>query len=100
SWIGNVTDEDAMIFFRKKNIQFERIMILRGQKKMYIPNDDTLFIETATLFDFCDLIFSAKKLYCLTSGTATLASAIGKPAIVFYGKQQKDGFKHYKKHTY
>lgn len=100
SWIGNVTDEDAMIFFKKHDITFDYIMKLRGNKTLYIPNAFTKFIETPTLFDFCDLIFSCKQLYCLTSGTATLASALDKPAVVFWGKEQFVGFQHFKKHNY
>lgn len=100
SWVGNMVAEDAMWFFKKMNISFERVMKLRGNKVMYIPNKETEFIETIRLEDFCDLIFSAKKLYCLTSGTATLAAALSKPAFVFYGAQQLDGFKHYAKHEY
>jgi hypothetical protein len=39
-------------------------------------------------------------LYCLTSGTATIASALGKPGIVFFGKEQCVGFQHSKIHEY
>jgi hypothetical protein len=100
SWIGNVTNEDAMIFFKKHNVKFDFIMKIRGEKKMFIPTDTTKFIETPTLDDFCDLIFSSKNLHCLTSGTATLASALGRPSIVYYGIEQCDGFKHDKIHNY
>jgi hypothetical protein len=100
SWIGNVIDEDAAIFFRKKNIRFDYVMKLRNKKVLFIPDSKTRFIETPTLQDFCDLIFSCKRLYCLTSGTATLAAALKKTATVFYGTQQEDGFKHNKKHEY
>jgi hypothetical protein len=100
SWIGNVIDEDAMIYFKKNKIHFDYVMKLRGNKTMFIPNEATKFIETPTLFDFCDLIFSCKQLYCLTSGTATLAAALKKPAIVFWGKEQFAGFQHFKKHDY
>lgn len=100
SWIGNVTKEYAMIFFRKNNIRFDYVMKLRGAKVMFIPDDSTGFIETKTLKDFCDLIHSSKELYCLTSGTATLAAAIGKSATVFYGSEQYEGYRHYKEHEY
>lgn len=100
SWIGNVIDEDAMIFFRKNDVKFDYVMKLRGNKVMFIPDGRTKYIETHTLFDFCDLIHSSKKLYCLTSGTATLASALGKSATVFYGQEQEPGYRHYPSHEY
>ena len=75
-------------------------MKIRTEKVLYIPKPNDLFIETPTLQDFCDLIYSSKELFCLTSGTATLAAAIGKPAIVFYGANQGKGFRHSKMHQY
>ena len=100
SWIGNVIDEDANLYFKSKNINFDFVMKLRGNKVMYLPNKNSKYIETPSLQDFCDLIASSKKMYCLTSGTATLASALQKSCTVFYGIGQEDGFKHYKKHNY
>jgi hypothetical protein len=100
SWIGLCTKEDAMTFFKRNNIQFDAIMKLRNGKHFYLPTDKEEFIETATLEDFCDLIYSCKELYCLTSGTATLADAIGKKAAVFYGKGQPVGYQHSRIHDY
>jgi hypothetical protein len=100
SWVGNIDPLDTMSFFKQKNYSFEKIMTLRGSKHLYIPSEYSSFITTETLFDFCDLIHSSKKLYCLTSGTATIASALGKPAIVFFGKEQCIGFQHSKIHEY
>lgn len=100
SWIGESTAQDAMSYFKKKKIQFEAVMKLRKGKHFYISTGQEKFIETPTLKEFCDLIFSAKKLYCLTSGTATLSSALQKKATVFYGNGQPAGFRHDKNHEY
>ncbi|WP_417264805.1 hypothetical protein [Brumimicrobium sp.] len=100
SWIGLCTKEDAMTFFKKNNVNFDAIMKLRGGKHFYIPTGSEQFIETPTLEDFCDLIFSCKELHCLTSGTATLAEALNKSATVYYGEGQPVGYQHSKNHTY
>jgi len=100
SWVGIVTKQDAMYFFKKNKIEFDAIMKIRTDKNLYIPKTFDLFIETPSLKDFCDLIHSSKKLFCLTSGTATLASSMGKPATVFFGEKQNPGFQHSKIHKY
>ncbi len=56
--------------------------------------------ETPTLWDYCDLIHSCKAFYCLTSGGATLAAALGKPATCFYGHGQSPIYHHSKLHRY
>ena len=54
----------------------------------------------STLEKFCDVICSCKRIYCLTTGTATLAAALGKPATVFYGEGVGLQFHHSKLHRY
>ena len=100
SWVGQIDKEDMMRFLKKENIDFEAIMNIRNEKALFIPNGTEDFIETKTISDFCDLIYSASKLFCLTSGTATLAASLNKPATVFYGAGQGSGFRHSKLHTY
>lgn len=100
SCVGAVNSNYMMLFLEKKGIYFDAIMKLRNQNALYEPNDDDDFINTKTLFAFCDLVHSSKKLYCLTSGTATLAAALRKPAVVFYGDFQPKGYQHSKLHQY
>lgn len=100
SWIGLCTKEDAMTFFKKNKVKFDAIMKLRNGKIFYIPNGTEEYIETPTLEDFCDLIYSSKELHCLTSGTATIAAGLKKSAIVYYGEGQPEGYQHSKLHTY
>ncbi|MBA3706461.1 MAG: hypothetical protein H0W84_11360 [Bacteroidetes bacterium] len=100
SWVGVIDKRDIMYFLKKRKIQFDAVMKIRTDKSLYIPKASDVFIETVTLKDFCDLIYSSKKLFCLTSGTASLASSLGKPATVFYGAKQDPGFRHSKIHEY
>lgn len=100
SWIGNVTKEDFMSFLSRKGIKFDAVMKQRSEKFMYIPSSSTCFIETKTLFDFCDLLFSANKIYCLTSGTATLATGLKKRITAFYGGGQSPVYRHSKNNDY
>ena len=57
-------------------------------------------LTTKSLFHYCDIIHSCGRFYCLASGGATLAAALGKPATVFFGRGQKDMFHHSKLHRY
>lgn len=100
SWVGNVDRYDAMVYFKTHGFTFDKVMSIRSEKCLYVPADKTQFCTTPTLFDFCDLIHSSKRLYCLTSGTATIAAALGKAATVFYGAEQDPGFRHSKLHHY
>jgi hypothetical protein len=100
SWVGDVDKKDMMWHLAKHKMKFDAIMKIRTEKCLYVPAQNDVFIDTPTLFDFCDLIHSARQLFCLTSGTATLASALQKPATVFYGKNQEAGFRHSRLHNY
>ncbi len=100
SWVGEMDKDDAMYFFKNNNYHFDAIMKIRTDKALYKESENELYIETPTLFDFCDLIFSCKHIYCLTSGTATLAAAMRKPATVFFGNSQYEAFQHSKQHKY
>ncbi|HAN17189.1 MAG: hypothetical protein A2X13_06060 [Bacteroidetes bacterium GWC2_33_15] len=46
------------------------------------------YLTTLSLRDFCDVLFSALHLYCLTTGTASLSAALNKKAIVLIGKEK------------
>ena len=101
SYVGDINKDDVFAHFKKNKIHLDAIMRIRNSKALYKKrNKEDVFIETPALDDFCDLIFSASQLFCFTSGTATLASAINKPAVVFFGKGQGSGFQHSKLHTY
>lgn len=58
------------------------------------------FLEDTSFEQFCSYLVSCKRLYCLTSGTATLAAALKKEATVLYWSGVKDSFLHSKLHSY
>lgn len=100
SWVGEIDKRDMMAYIKRKKIKFDAIMKIRTNQALYIPKAGDDFIETKTLADFCNLIYSCKNLYCLTSGTATLAASLGKPATVFFGENQEAAYQHSKFHNY
>ena len=57
-------------------------------------------IVTPDIFAFCDLLYSAKSIYCLSTGTGTLAAAIQKPVTVLHGNGLNPIYKHSTFHTY
>ena len=57
-------------------------------------------VSTESLFRYADIIKSSRHFSCLTSGGATLAAALGKPATVFFGNGTNPMFLHSHLHTY
>lgn len=57
-------------------------------------------LSASSLFDFCSIIVSAKHIYCLTTGTATLAAAFNIPVTVFFGTGHDSKYRHSKLHTF
>lgn len=56
--------------------------------------------QTTSFIDYIHLIRDAKKFVCLTSGGATLAAALNKNSICYYGFGQKKIFHHHSGHEY
>lgn len=75
-------DNEVIGFFKENNIHVDYQMKLR-KKNIPIDNFDN-WLESKSLEDFCDIIYSCKKIYCLVTGTATLAPALGKTANVLF----------------
>jgi hypothetical protein len=55
---------------------------------------------TPDIFAFCDLLYSAKSMYCLSTGTGTLAAAMQKPVTVLHGNGLNPIYNHSQLHTY
>ena len=86
-------------WFKQKNIQVDYQMANLKNRTLTIDSIDNV-ISTTNLFELCDLIFSCKRVYCLTTGTATLAAALGKSVTVFYGTGHDQLYRHSKLHQY
>lgn len=100
SYVGTIEYGDKSItkWFKTNDIKINYQMKLR-ERNLRIVNFNR-FIDTPSLEDFCNLIVSCNKLYCLTSGTATLAAALGKNVVAFYAEGQNLMFHHSKLHRY
>ncbi len=102
NWISNAGDLlllDILHFFKENGIYIDAVMANKGGTKNasdsfigknlfdyeIAKNLGVEIIETPTLEDFCDLIYSAKDFYCFVTGSATLAAALRKPISVLVG---------------
>ncbi|MFQ3578620.1 MAG: hypothetical protein SNJ71_00590, partial [Bacteroidales bacterium] len=85
---------------KSKGIKYDAVMKLRGNKALYRKKKNVQIIDAQNVYDFCDVIYSSREVICFTSGTATLAAAIGKKATVYYGEGINRGFHHSKYHDY
>jgi hypothetical protein len=100
SFVGTISRLKLNIFFIFSGVAFRvKQMKIRNEnaKNLFYKFDE---INTPSLEDFCDLLVSSKQVYCLTSGTATLAAALGKSVVAFYGRGQKRMFHHSLRHKY
>ena len=98
NWISNIGSIrliDVFAFFKEMGIKIDAVMAQKASGKDSAPQRtyfdytiDTEYIHTPTLEDFCDLIYSAKAIYCFVTGTATLCAALGKSANVLVGTEQ------------
>lgn len=100
TYVGDFNTHDLYNFLKSSAIHFDAIMKLRGNKALYKFNSKHLIIDAPTVYDFCDVLYSAKEIYCFTSGTATLSAALNKKATVFYGAGIDRGFHHCTLHNY
>jgi hypothetical protein len=86
-------------YFSKNQIKLDYQLIVIGENAIPVM-DFGAFIKCQSIYDFIDVLFSAEKIYCLVTGTATLAAAIGKKATVFYTKDQNKIFRHSPNNNY
>lgn len=94
----DINPEKIEKYLQDHNIKIDYQMKLRDKSVPLEKVKNTL--EAKNLEEFMDIIASCKKVYCLASGTATLASALGKHATVFYAKNLNPIFLHSKTHKY
>lgn len=94
---GRLSSEKVSHFFVSNGIEVDYQMQLREK---CFPIESRSFLLSQSLQEFCDMIFSCGNLYCLVTGTATLASALNKPATILYGDGVSKFFMHSKLHRY
>ncbi len=99
SYTGDIKSNQLIkkwLFDNKINIDFEMQIL----SKRFIKLDSNKFLQAKNIFDFCDILISIDSIYCFTTGTATLATALKKRANVFYGKGHQEGYRHSKNNNY
>lgn len=100
SYTGELDKKDVSVFFNKKAVKFDSYMKIRSVKALHKENAKNDYISTSSLEEFCDLIYSCKEIHCFTTGTATLAPALGKKAFVYYGNGHSIAMRHSKINEY
>jgi len=95
---GDISFKTINSYFNRHTIYIDYQMKLRDKSFPIISFKHSL--ETPTIMDFCDVLISCKDLFCLTSGTATLAATLHKPATIFFGEGVKKIFHHSRLHNY
>jgi hypothetical protein len=85
-------------WFTHNNITVDYQMAVLGKRKLILKNQH--WLSAKDIFDFCSILISAEKIFCLNTGTAALATALGVKCNVFYGKGLDKGYMHSKSNNY
>lgn len=99
SYSGGLSSKKIETFFRNNHQKIDYQFQSRSSLALPIIPFDS-FIKDSSFEEFCGILISCDQLFTLTTGTATLAAALKKPATVFHGKQLNTYFLHSKLHTY
>lgn len=99
SYTGDIKSVNLVqSWLEQNNITVDFEMAVIGKRKLCLKNKQTLVAKD--IFDFCSILVSVDKVYCLNTGTATLATALGLQCNVFYGKGLDKGYRHSKTNNY
>ena len=96
--VGAVTARRIEAYFDRMGIKIQAQMAVRNNSVAITKS--TTIITAKSLVDFCSVIVSCKELYCLTTGTATLAAALKKPCTVLHGDGVNPLYHHSQLHRY
>ena len=101
NWITNLYEESQIKstiinYFKKNNIKID--FALKCKKAIFV--NEFQIIHDKNFKDFCDVLYSAKSVYCFATGTAVLCSALNINANVFFTKKMNKLFKFSNKHNY
>lgn len=97
SYVGDASQEQVTHHLRR---DLRHVTQLRPGSTCVPFSGQAPELTTQSLWHYCDIIASCKRFYCLTSGGATLAAALRRPATVFYGAGQNRMFHHSRIHRY
>ena len=96
--VGSLNSDKVENYFDQAGIEIQAQMAVRNQSVAIKKYTETII--TKSLENFCSVIVSCKELYCLTTGTATLAAALNKPCTVLYGDGVNLHYHHSRLHRY
>lgn len=96
---GELTDADVARFFADEGVEISATMTLRN-RSILPATIKAQELVAPSLLEFCSILVSCKALYCLTTGTASLAAALGKPCTVLYGRGVNPLYHHSPSHRY
>ncbi len=96
---GFVNGPKVQRYFKKNNIKIDYQLSIRNPHSIPIF-DFGEFLKCENFWDFLDIVYSVKKVYCLVTGTATVMPALSKTAYVFYTKDISHVFRHSKSNDY
>jgi len=96
--IAKINERRVENYFKSKQIKIDYQMQLRDNNMPVTHFSE--WLQSKSLEEFCSIIVSCKDIYCLTTGTATLAPALGKKAHVFYSEDYNETFLHSKLNQY
>jgi hypothetical protein len=96
---GFVTTPKVTKYFKKNGVKIDYQLIVRPPHSIPVFKFGE-FIKCDSFWDFIDVVYSAKKVYCLVTGTATLLPALGKSAEVLHTKDIRIVFRHSKLNNY
>jgi hypothetical protein len=88
-------------YFFKNDITIHYQMKFLG--KRYLPIQSAQLnpsFSCNNLFEFCDFLASVNEIFCVTTGTASLAAAMNIKLTVFYGNGLIRGYQHSPLHNY
>ena len=99
SYTGDLTSGQLIQnWLKETGITIDFQMQKLNQRFLTIEEGENM--KTGSILDLCSLIVSCKRMYCLTTGTATLAAALHVPVTVFYGTGHELLYRHSKLHEY
>ena len=99
SYTGDLKSSELIKnWFDQKNISVDFQMAVIGKRKLTLKNQQVLIAND--IFDFCSILISVEKIFCLNTGTAVLATALELNCNVFYGKGLDKGYMHSKSNNY